>query len=250
MTTDKTMAILFFVSLMILINFVYTIKIALEMNLGFSTLTNTIEFCHIFVVEIALIGYIYSTVTKRDFELDILDRGTFVDMSLFNMVDKYCRVALNMAMIFYPFRFFAFISRFGFSTAIKGMLNVIVRMSPGLFTYFTIVLIISICISVSSMLLLGPIIPEMHSFWGAYFMTLTANFFDNPQFRELVFAPNQQYYPLIVFAFQQMMNFSMVVFIALTVYLFTKAAQYEKDFSNDSENEEPDFIEEIHEKVN
>ena len=88
------------------------------------------------------------------------------------------------------------------------------------------------------MLLLGPIIPEMHSFWGAYFMTLTANFFDNPQFRELVFVPNQEYYPLIVFAFQQMMNFSMVVFIALTVYLFTKAAQYEKDFSNDNENDE------------
>ena len=42
----------------------------------------------------------------------------------------------------------------------------------------------------------------------------------------------------------------MVVFIALTVYLFTKAAQYEKDFSNDSENDEQaDFIEEIHEKV-
>ena len=82
-------------------------------------------------------------------------------------------------------------------------------------------------------------------------MTLTVNFFDLPVFREMIISPNQTiFYPLIIFGFQQLMTFSMVTFIALSVYLFTKAIAYEKTVAVTNEDEEQaDYLEEIHEKV-
>ena len=188
---------------------------------------------------------------KRTFELDLLDTETFVDFSLFNLLDKYCSLSLNMFLIFYPFRLFAFISRFNFSEMLNGTLNTIVRMSPGLFSYFTIVFIISISVSFSTMLLFGPMIPEMNTFAGAYFMTLTVNLFDLPEFRDLIQTPNQSFfYPLIAFSFQQLMSFGMVTFIALTVYLFAKAIVFEPSVQvSNADEDQADMLEEIHEKV-
>ena len=162
-----------------------------------------------------------------------------------------CSIALNIFLIFYPFRLFAFISRFSFSIRMNGILNAVARMSPGLFSYLTIVCIISVCITVSSMLMLGPIIPEMNSFTGAYYMTLTVNFFNLPQFKEMISSPNQAVFtPLIIFGFQQLMTFLMVTFIALSVYLFSKVIVYEKSVAVLNEDEEQaDYLEEIHEKV-
>ena len=248
---NQTFPMLMLIGFMVLIYFVYAAKVALEMNLGFSALINTLECIHILLVEVALLCFLYSTIMKREFKIDLLDTETFVDLSLFNVLDKYCSIVLNMFLIFYPFRLFAFISRFSFSKMINGTLNTVVRMSPGLFSYFTIVFIISICISVSSMLLLGPTIPEMNSFEGAYFMTLTVNFFDLPAFKEMITTPNQtMFYPLIIFVYQQLMTFSMVTFIALSVYLFSKAIAQEKSIAVSNEDEEQaDYLEEIHEKV-
>ena len=133
-----------------------------------------------------MVGILYSIYMKREFEICLFDNKEFVDLSLLYVVDKYTMTALNMMMIFYPFRIFAFISRFNFSIAINGMLNAIVRMSPGLFTYGAIVIIIALCISVSTMNLIGPIIPEMSSFTGALFMTMTVNFFEHEKFSKLI----------------------------------------------------------------
>ena len=101
------------------------------------------------------------------------------------------------------------------------------------------------------MLMLGPIIPEMNSFTGAYYMTLTVNFFNLPQFKEMISSPNQAVFtPLIIFGFQQLMTFLMVTFIALSVYLFSKVIVYEKSVAVLNEDEEQaDYLEEIHEKV-
>lgn len=44
---------------MFMMNFVYAIKVALEMNLGFSALINTLECFHILVVEVALLCFSY-----------------------------------------------------------------------------------------------------------------------------------------------------------------------------------------------
>lgn len=183
---DTTFPTLVLFAFMFLVNMVHAAKVALEMNLGLSSVINTLEFIHILVVQVSLLCFMYSTIVKRDFEIDLLDTETFVDFSLFNLLDKYCSIALNICLIYYPFRLFSFISRFSFSEMLNGTLNTIVRMSPGLFSYFSIVFIISICVSVSSMLLFGPMIPEMNSFAGAYFMTLTVNLFDLPAFRDLV----------------------------------------------------------------
>ena len=48
--------------------------------------------------------------------VDLMDTDTFVDLSLFYVMDKYSQMALNLMMIYYPFRLFSFISRFNFST--------------------------------------------------------------------------------------------------------------------------------------
>ena len=57
---QDTLAITFtLVIIMFLANIVYTAKIALEMNLGFSVLINFIEVFHIFVVEVALLGILF-----------------------------------------------------------------------------------------------------------------------------------------------------------------------------------------------
>ena len=117
---------------------------------------------------------------KSVYPMDLMDREYFYDLSLLHNLDLYSMIALNGFMIIYPFRFFAFISRYNFSTSIKGVLNTVVRISPGLFTFVSIVLIISLSVATSSMLLLGPIIPEMETFLGATFMTLSTNLMDLP----------------------------------------------------------------------
>ena len=67
----------------------------------------------------------------------------------------------------------------------------------------------------------------------------------------MITTPNQtMFYPLIIFVYQQLMTFSMVTFIALSVYLFAKAIAQEKSIAVSNEDEElADYREEIHEKV-
>ena len=243
-----------FIGLMVLTNLIYMVKIALEMNLGFGAfLINFLDCCHMFILEVALAGYSYSTLTKRNFKIDLLDNTEHVNMSMFIMVDVYSMIAINMLFIFYPFRIFAFISRFNFSTAIRGTLNSIVRMSPGLATYFTIVLIVGVIISISNMLILSPIIPEMNTFVGAFYMTLTVNFFELQTIQDIITVPNStpMILPMIIFLFQSLINFGMVVFMALTVYLFSKSIVFEKSVSveNQDEQDQTDTISEIHDKV-
>ena len=179
-----------------------------------------------------------------------MDQKTFVDLSFYYMMDKYSMISLNFMMIYYPFRLFSFISRFNFSASVRGVLNTIVRMSPGLFTYFTIVLIMALSFSVSAMLLLGPFIPEMDSIPGAFFMICTVNLFDLPTFRDSSMHPNYTYFPVFAFFVNCISKVGMVVFIALTVYLFGKAVTLEKSIAVENQDEDQtEFIEEIHEKV-
>ena len=177
LTHDMTMSLVIPIIILLVINFVYAVKIVLEMNLGFSVVLNAIDFFSIFLLEAALFICIFNTMSKRSLEIDLLDSSTFVDLTMLYTLDKYSLMALNLSMVFYPFRFFGFISRFNFSTPIKGTLNTILRMSPGLFTYFVIVLIVAICVTTSSMLLLSPDIPAMNTFLNAFFMTFSVNFF-------------------------------------------------------------------------
>jgi len=220
------------------VNFFYAFKIALEMNLGFSPILSSIELLHIFVIEIALLAYFYNMYQKESLNINLMDRSTFIDLSTLYNLDQYSMVALNIFMIIYPFRFFAFISRFNFSTSIRGMLNTITRISPGLFTYFNIVAIIVLCISISSMHLLGPIIPEMNSLSSACFMILSVNLFDLPQIRTLLEDGGPIYTPLIIFLYQQLMTCSFIIFIALAVYLFGKAVVFEKSIAVENEDED------------
>jgi len=171
-------------------------------------------------------------------------------MSLLYNLDQYCATALNSSLVIYPFRFFAFISRYNFSVSVRGILNTIVRISPGLFTYFNIVAIIALCVSASSGLLLGPIVPEMSSLTGAIFMTLSTNLMDLPQLREYIASGANTWHPLIVFTFQKLMTFALVVCIALAVYLFAKAVACEETVAVESkmENQAP-WVQEVYEKV-
>ena len=136
-------------------------------------------------------------------------------------------VALNLMMIFYPFRLFCFISRFNFASSVRGMLSAIVRMTPAICTYMTIVLFMGICVSTSSMLLLGPIIPEMSTFIGAMCMTLTVNPFELASFRDLMHDSNQMYYPIFGFYVNILCKLGTVIFIALVVYLFSHTVNHE-----------------------
>ena len=63
--------------------------------------------------------------------------------------------------------------------------------------------------------------------------------------------PNETtFYPLIAFSFQQLMQFGMVTFIALAVYLFAKAIVCEPSVAVPNPDEDQaDMLEEIHEKV-
>lgn len=50
-TDDHAFPTFFFIAMLLLTNFVYMAKIALEMNLGFGAmLINALEFLHIFIV--------------------------------------------------------------------------------------------------------------------------------------------------------------------------------------------------------
>lgn len=50
-TTDHSFPTFFFIGLLLLTNFIYMAKIALEMNLGFGAMMiNALEFLHIFIV--------------------------------------------------------------------------------------------------------------------------------------------------------------------------------------------------------
>lgn len=180
--TSARFRALFVAASLFLTNFIYTFKIALELNLGFSIIINSFELLHILFVEVALMFFFYSMYLKSFFPLDLTDTGssTFYDMSLIYNLDYLCVIALNSFLVIYPFRFFAYISRYNFATSIKGILNTIVRTAPGLFTYFSIVLVISLSVSASSMLLMGPVVPEMSSMTGAIFMTLSTNLMDLP----------------------------------------------------------------------
>ena len=182
---NLTFPVLILFIMLMLANLVYTGKIALEMNLGFSVLINALEFMHLFILEVSLFAYCYSMLMKRSFEVDLLDRGTFVDLGMFYFLDKYSMIALNMCLIFYPFRLFTFISRFNFAKSVNGMLNTIFRITPGIFTYMTIILVISSCISFSCMLLLRQYIPQMRTIMGAIFNTLSINFFELSDFRQM-----------------------------------------------------------------
>ena len=219
---------LFLATVLFLTNFIYTFKIALELNLGFSVIINAVELFHILVVEVALVALYYSMYQKSSFPLDLMDRESFTDMSLIYNLDQYCIIALNSSLIFYPFRFFAFISRYNFSTSIRGILNTVVRISPGLFTYFTIVVIIAFSISASLMGLVGPFIPEMSNVQGAVVMSLSTNLLDLPQIREDMATGINVWQPIIIFFYQKLMVFSLVICIALAVYLFVNAIQYEE----------------------
>lgn len=81
------------------------------------------------------------------------------------------------------------------------------------------------------MLLLGPFIPEMKTFQGAFFTTHSMNLMDLPAFREMLLHQNLIYFPVFAFFVNCMSNFGMVIFVALTVYLFNKAVVLEKSIA-------------------
>ena len=58
-------------------NFIYTFKIALELNLGLSVIINALELLHILIMEVALMFLFYSMYLKSSFPLDLMDSGTF-----------------------------------------------------------------------------------------------------------------------------------------------------------------------------
>ena len=60
-----------------LTNFIYTFKIALELNLGFSVILNALELLHILIVEVALLFLFYSMYMKSFFPVDLMDTESF-----------------------------------------------------------------------------------------------------------------------------------------------------------------------------
>ena len=56
---DITLTALLFVGILLVINLLYSAKIALEMNLGISIVINGVDFFHIFIVEVALTVFLY-----------------------------------------------------------------------------------------------------------------------------------------------------------------------------------------------
>ena len=72
-TNDTTFTALLVVGIMMVTNIVHFTKIALEMNLGLSVMLNSIDFFHITVIELALLFYLYSTINKRSYPIDLTD---------------------------------------------------------------------------------------------------------------------------------------------------------------------------------
>jgi hypothetical protein len=58
-SNDMTLTALLFVGILLGINLLQSAKIALEMNLGISIVINGIDFFHIFIVEVALVVFLY-----------------------------------------------------------------------------------------------------------------------------------------------------------------------------------------------
>ena len=56
---DITLTALLFVGILLVINLLYSAKIALEMTLGISIVINGVDFFHIFIVEVALTVFLY-----------------------------------------------------------------------------------------------------------------------------------------------------------------------------------------------
>ena len=58
-SSNLTFPVLILFLILMLGNLAYTVKIALEMNLGFSVLINALEFFHMFILEVSLVAYCY-----------------------------------------------------------------------------------------------------------------------------------------------------------------------------------------------
>ena len=186
-------------------------------------------------------------IYKRTVEVDFMDHETFVDLSFSHMLDKYSMLVLNLMMIFYPFRIFSFISRFNFSSQIGGVLSTIARISPGMCTFVTIAIVCIGSLSVSGMLIFGPYIPCMDHFLGAFSVISSQSLFDLQEFRD---NSQMSHFSLFAVFVNAARKFGTVIFVALAVYLFSKAIVFEKALAVENEDEDQtEFIEEIHEKV-
>jgi len=75
--TSARFQVLFLATGLFLTNFIYTFKIALELNLGFSVIINALELLHILIVEVALMFLFYSMYMKSLLPLDLMDSSTF-----------------------------------------------------------------------------------------------------------------------------------------------------------------------------
>ena len=124
----------------------------------------------------------FSIHAKRKIDIPFTDSSKFIDFTSYSLLDSYSVLAMCISCVFYPFRLFLFLSRFSSAKGIVAHLNSMARTAPGIGIYISIVATITICVTVCSMLILGPFIPDMREFRTALLFTASNSLMDQPDF--------------------------------------------------------------------
>mmetsp|Transcript_2547 Transcript_2547/g.3178 ORF Transcript_2547/g.3178 Transcript_2547/m.3178 type:complete len:123 (-) Transcript_2547:360-728(-) len=112
----------------------------------------------------ALIVLIMVSNMKNEFVINFYDPNTYVDLSLFVLLDEIARIGTGITAMFYPFRLFLFLSHFEFSSQITSQLNTLGRVTPGLTLYFIVLILSILGFAMALSLIFSPHISHFRNF--------------------------------------------------------------------------------------
>lgn len=173
-------------SLLIINTVFYTNKVALELNYGISRFQNLMEMISLCLLLTALIVLIMVSNMKQEFVINFFDPNTYIDLSLFVLLDEISRIGTGVTAMFYPFRLFLFISHFEFSSQITSQLNTFGRVTPGLTLYFVVLTFSIVGFAMSLSLIFSPHLSHFRNFEQTLVAFASRDVFNSEEYERFV----------------------------------------------------------------
>ena len=204
-------------------------KIVFELSIGLSILTNLLEILNwAWVLALWISKFIELTLEAEFTDEELAKEQYFNFKNLVNIFYANNFIAITCAL-FIPFRFFTLLSHFKFFAPFWAMIKVFYRMLGGLVTYMIIMAIIIMTWTSALFFFLEPFCFKFRTYQDSIVAVLMLDFWNDDDYQYMIAESQYSYiFSLIIVIVQFLRTSSISLYIALSVFLYKKAAASEK----------------------
>ena len=203
-------------------------KIVFELSIGLSIFTNLLEILNI----VSIIAFSVAKLVQFSLESNFTNKISNTQFYNFETLVDINYVANFLAIfsiLFVPFRFFTLLSHFKFFTPFATMIKIFYRMLAELGVLILIIAVIILTWTSILYFFLEPFLFKFRTFQDSVMAVILYDFWNDKDYQVLIQESRHSYIFSFIIAIVQLVRSStLILYIALSVFLYKKAADFEK----------------------